>query len=39
VQSDASNSGKPGKGGPEEVMAQEEVGTDFGDEFSDFEPE
>jgi hypothetical protein len=39
VQSDASNSGTPGKGGPEEVMAQEEVGTDFGDEFSDFEPE
>jgi hypothetical protein len=38
VQSDASNSGKAPKGG-QEVVAQDEVGTDFGDEFSDFEPE
>jgi hypothetical protein len=31
--------GPPGAGEPAPVPAQEEVGTDFGDEFSDFEPE
>merc|ERR1719428_2025717 len=39
VQSDASNSGKAPQTGAEVMDTQDEVGTDFGDEFSDFEPE
>jgi hypothetical protein len=39
VQSDASNSGKAPQTGAEVMGVQDEVGTDFGDEFSDFEPE